>query len=137
MTYLEIVKKLGTPEIDLFATYANSKCKQFVSWHPDPHSVAVDAFTISWKDKKAYLFPPFALIPRILSKIISDKATCILVFPRWESQPWMPKLRSLLISEVLSFKARPNIVLSPFRDHHPLWQQLSLGAAILSGKHLD
>lgn len=57
----EIVYKLGRPSIDLFATRANSKCKNYVSWRPDPDAITVDAFTISWKEHFFMLFPPFQL----------------------------------------------------------------------------
>ena len=38
----------GMPEIDLFATRTNHKLPEYVSWKPDPGSVAIDAFSITW-----------------------------------------------------------------------------------------
>jgi len=32
------------PDIDLFASRLNAKLDQFVSWHPEPEELAVDAF---------------------------------------------------------------------------------------------
>ncbi|KAJ8915276.1 hypothetical protein NQ315_014784 [Exocentrus adspersus] len=43
-----IVKTFGRPIIDLFASRINAKCDLFYSWHPDPESLAVDAFTRNW-----------------------------------------------------------------------------------------
>nr|CAH7735122.1 unnamed protein product [Callosobruchus chinensis] len=57
----------------LFASYLN-KCERFVSWLPDPESIAVDAFTISCTGLKGYIFPPFSLLPKILSKIETEQA---------------------------------------------------------------
>ncbi|XP_056639418.1 uncharacterized protein LOC130446918 [Diorhabda sublineata] len=79
--YKQIVEKLGCPEIDLFASYLNKKCKKFVSWYPDPESQNVDAFTLSWENIKGYIFPPFALLPKVLSKIEADRAKCIKASP--------------------------------------------------------
>nr|CAH7740655.1 unnamed protein product [Callosobruchus chinensis] len=81
--------------------YLNKKCECFVSWLPDPESIAVDAFTISWTGLKGYIFPPFSLLPKILSKIETEQAECLVVFPMWKSQPWYPKLESLIVSENL------------------------------------
>ncbi|CAG9133863.1 unnamed protein product [Plutella xylostella] len=57
-----IVQQLGRPELDLFASRTNAKCRDYVSWYQDPDAVAVDAFTISWQPKLFYAFPPFCLI---------------------------------------------------------------------------
>ncbi|XP_011883838.1 PREDICTED: uncharacterized protein LOC105570987 [Vollenhovia emeryi] len=70
----EISDQFGPFDIDLFATYANSKCDSFCSWFPDPLSVAVDAFTVDWSRVYFYAFPPFAIITKTLRKIIKDKA---------------------------------------------------------------
>jgi len=50
------------PDIDLFASGLNAKLDQFVSWHPEPEELAVDAFSISWSNQKFYAFPPFSVL---------------------------------------------------------------------------
>ena len=72
--FQKIVQTLGEPEIDLFASDINKKCKSFISWKQDPDAEAVDAFTISWKNLCFYAFHPFSVILRVLNKIILDKA---------------------------------------------------------------
>nr|CAH7712892.1 unnamed protein product [Callosobruchus chinensis] len=42
----QFVGNLKNPEIDLFASKLNAKCKIYASWGPDPDSTHVDAFTI-------------------------------------------------------------------------------------------
>ncbi|KAJ8914276.1 hypothetical protein NQ315_011010 [Exocentrus adspersus] len=64
----QIKKAFGQPEIDLFASHRNKKCDQFISWHPDPESCAVDAFTLNWSNIYFYAFPPFPLLPRLFKK---------------------------------------------------------------------
>ena len=61
-----ITKKLGQPEIDLFASYSNAKVACYYSWKPDPGAAHVDAFTVSWSGPLTYCFPPFSLLGRCL-----------------------------------------------------------------------
>lgn len=134
----EIVRELGQPEIDLFASIANRKVETYVSWHKDPGSVAVDAFTISWTNKFFYAFPPFSIILRTLNKIISDKAQGIVVAPNWPSQPWYPLFKKLVVPGTKLTYLKPNswLLSSPFREQHPLHKTLSLVVGILSGRHI-
>ena len=59
----------GHCSIYLFASRLNNQLKRYVSWRPDPFSVATDAFLISWKEEQGYAFPPFALLGKCLQKI--------------------------------------------------------------------
>jgi len=69
----EIVEVFRKPSVDLFASRINKKCESFYSRFPDPNASVVDAFTVSWKNKNFYAFPPFALILRILRKIVLEQ----------------------------------------------------------------
>lgn len=130
-----IIRKLGQPVIDLFASRINAKCHVYASWFPDPDAASVDAFTFSWKNIFFYAFPPFSLILKSTNKIINDEACGILVFPWWPSQPWFPIVTELISSEIIFFEPSKNLLLSSSRDHHhPLHSHLTLAAAILSGK---
>lgn len=133
--FREIIIDLGTPEVDLFASYLNKKCSNFVSWKQDPESTTVDAFSISWGSVFFYAFPPFSIIGRVLNKINDERATGIVVVPKWESQPWYPVFMNLLISEPLYFKPDPNLLLSPYRESHPMWKRITLVDGKLSGRH--
>lgn len=128
-----IVHKLGQPNIDLFASRTNAKCETYVSWKQDPDSLTVDAFTINWRSHRFYAFPPFSLILKCIRKIMSDKATGILVFPYWTGQPWFPLLKKLMISEIIYFNPNRDLLRSHYRSQHPLYRSLTLGAAMLSG----
>ncbi|XP_043484810.1 uncharacterized protein LOC122512807 [Leptopilina heterotoma] len=88
--FRKIVDKFGVFEIDLFATCSNNKCPKFVSWFPDPESVAIDAMTIPWGNTYFYAFPPFSLILRVIKKIIEDRAEGVLVVPFWPTQENSP-----------------------------------------------
>lgn len=131
--YNIICTRLGTPEIDLFATKLNSKCHSYISWKPDPESLLVDAFTVNWSQWFFYAFPPFSIIHKVIEKIIKDKAKGIVVVPIWSGQPWYPVFKNIIIGDLLVFDPNKTLLLSPFRTEHPLWRNISLGAAILSG----
>lgn len=132
--YEEIKHKLGSPNIDLFASRCNSKCNTFVTWKNDPDAWAIDAFTISWKDLDFYAFPPFSMILKTIQKIISDKAEGIVVIPYWPTQAWFPLFNKICQSEIIYFPPDRNLLKSPYRSIHSLHRTLTLAAARLSGR---
>ncbi|KAI9551258.1 reverse transcriptase [Daphnia sinensis] len=73
-------------EVDLFAAAWSSQLVKFASWQPQPGAWAVNAFTFSWKNLRAYAFPPFNLILRCISKVRKELADLVLVTPYWPSQ---------------------------------------------------
>lgn len=132
--YNKILKFFGYPDIDLFASRTNAKCRCYISWKQDPEAMAVDAFTVSWREYYFYAFPPFSMLLKCFRKIMDDEATGIVVFPYWPSQPWFPIMKKLLKSEILYFTPDKNLLRSSFRDYHPLHRQLTLGAARFCGR---
>lgn len=130
-----VVNILGKPEVDLFASRINKKCAKYVSWKKDPGSIAVDAFTVNWKQIYFYAFPPFSLILRMLQKIMQDKAEGIVIVPNWPAQPWYPLFQKLITGNVITFNPSNSLLSSPFRKEHPLWKNLTLVAARLSARH--
>ena len=94
-------KEIGCFGIDLFATRVNHQVPAFVSWRPEPGAVATDAFNVKWDFQLAYLFPPFCMIKRCLSKIQQDQSHCVLITPVWKSSPWYPVILSLLVGQPL------------------------------------
>lgn len=135
--YQTIISVFGKPDIDLFASYVNTKCKKFISFFPDPCSVGVDSFTFSWSEYFFYAFPPFAVILRVLNKIITDRAIGIVVVPYWPSQAWYPTFQKMLLKPPVLLGPSKYLLLSPFRNPHPLATTLILAAGLLSGKPSD
>jgi len=131
--YFDIVtKELGMPDIDLFAFHLNTKCEIFASWHPDPRSKYVDAFTISWSNMFFFAFPPICLLPRVLRKIRQDKARGIVVAPVWNSQPWYPVFMSMTDSTTVYLGPHTDMMFCPLTNRiHPLNRTLELMVAIL------
>lgn len=125
-----VIKKLGNPTIDLFASRINKKCPRYCSWERDPDAAAINAFTISWKHEYWYAFPPFALISKILKKVREEGSSGILVVPLWTGQPWFPVFTELRVSKLIEFKPCDNLLLSPCRTlTHPLAEDLTLFAS--------
>ncbi|XP_044753365.1 uncharacterized protein LOC123312871 [Coccinella septempunctata] len=132
-----IERNFGTPEIDLFASANNYKCKKYISWYRDSGAYAVDAFTLDWSALYFYAFPPFAMISRVLQKISKEKAEGIIVVPLWKSQAWYPLFLKLITQSPIIFEPKSNLLISPYSNAaHPLADQLTLVAARLSGKPL-
>lgn len=135
-SYFDIINtELGPFDIDLFASSINTKCPCFVSWLPDPLAAFVNAFSLDWSIYYFYAFPPFALILRVLRKIISDRAEGVVVVPWWSSQPWFPLFNRLVVQGPILFEPNIKMLSSPFREVHPTWSKISLAAARLSAKH--
>ena len=74
------------PDIDI-ASRLNAQLDQFVSWHPEPGALAVDAFSISWSNQKFYAFLPFSLLTRVLGNIRNDVGLVLCIAPTWSTQP--------------------------------------------------
>ena len=92
-------------KVDLFASRLNFKIPNYVSWHADPLSSSVNAFSLRWYDF-VYLFPPIPLIDRVLCKFENDNVKHgLLICPYWPSQPWFAKLLELLIDYPILFSS--------------------------------
>jgi len=88
------------PSIDMFASHRNNQLATYASWKPDPKASYVDAFTMCWdKFEAIYLFPPFSVIDRVLDKLRSYKGKALIIFPRWDRQPWFPSMQRLLCNQ--------------------------------------
>ena len=85
-----------------------------------------------------YIFPPFSLIPKVLSKQEKDQThACLIVVPLWKSQHWFPKLLKLLTQHPVILTAKKSRLSIPNTPKiHPLWNEMSLLACNLSGKTL-
>lgn len=135
--YEQVVQLTFIPDVDLFASRLNAKTVNYVSWHPEPDAMAVDAFTISWSNLKCYAFPPFSLIPQVLRKIQEDKALVLLIAPVWTTQSWFPLLLQLLIDRPMLLPKTDYLLVLPQSDAlHPLKDNLILAAWMLSGNTL-
>ncbi|KAM3932798.1 LOW QUALITY PROTEIN: uncharacterized protein RB166_005845 [Leptodactylus fuscus] len=61
-THLQGKAVRGLPEVDLMATQYYAKVKKFCSLYQEDNTLAVDALSIPWRFKLAYIFPPIPMI---------------------------------------------------------------------------
>ena len=101
--FQKLVDKFGKPDIDLFAYRINRQLKRYVSLHPEPEAMAVNAFSFNWNNNYFYMFPPFSLVGRVLAKINRDKTEAVIVVPDWSTQYWYPLLMQMTSQEPLYF----------------------------------
>ena len=113
----QIFRVLGTPTLDLFATSLNKKLALYCSLVPDPSAVMEDAFMHPWDNLEVYAFPPFALIRRVLNRLMgADSCRMVLVAPSWPHQEWFADLLSLLVAEPLALPRWPRLLKQPLSE---------------------
>ena len=112
------------PDIDLFASRINYKCKKSVSYQPDPGAYAVDAFHLTWI--LLLCFPPFLHYSESIEK--SNSRPGPLVVPHWPTQPSWPLLTHLLMARPFILPRRKDTLYlaSKPEEHHPLHKTLTL-----------
>ena len=104
----------------------------YVSWRPDPGSVAVDAFSFRWEYDLAYCFPPFSMVAKTLAKIQRDRVEAILILPLWPTQSWFPTAMKMITDHPIMFSASQLHLPNKPRAQHPLVGNLRLVALRLS-----
>jgi hypothetical protein len=114
------IQQLWNMRVDLFASSWNTQLPIFVSWFPQPGAWKTDAFTLNWRYVKSFMFPPFNLISRCLSKLIQDRATTIMITPFWPTQSWFPILLELSVDIPRMFHPEQDLLISPLGEFHQL-----------------
>jgi hypothetical protein len=98
--FLQMVSLWGTPQIDLFASRQSAQCRRFMSWRAADEPEAVDALSVVWNFRLAFLFPPIPLLSRVVRKLEVSRGVFLLVTPYWEAQTWFASLQALPVLEV-------------------------------------
>ena len=92
----------------------------YLAWRPDPFSNGTDAFQLSCRNLKGYIFPPFYLIGQVLGKVQIQNSTIILRTPAWQAQPWYPKGRHISIHNPVLILKENNLLIGPDSQPHQL-----------------
>ncbi|KXZ50413.1 hypothetical protein GPECTOR_16g587 [Gonium pectorale] len=104
--------------LDLFADASNTKVPgAFFSAYWSPGTRGIDALVQRWSPPARgpfrpllYANPPFGLMGRTLSKLLAERADCLLIYPDWPRW-WQALLRSLPIAAAWDLPARPDLFL--------------------------
>ena len=135
MSFKIICKKFGTQLLDLLASRLCHQLPRYMSWGPDPQSIATDALHQDCKNQFYYAFSPFSLIGRVLRKVQKDQNKLIIVTPVWKSQSWYQTLLKTAIAHPFLLPKHQKILLNPEGKIHTLVQNstLRLVAWLVSG----
>ena len=130
------MQELYQCDVDLFASRLNHQLPRFISWRPNPYAIGTDALQVPWTRWRGYVFPPFALICKVLRKVQEEGSTFLLITLVWELQPWYPALLSMLVDLPTLLLIHNDLLTDTFGQHHPLMLvgQLQLAAWTLSSK---
>ena len=130
-----VLQAFGPLQVDLFASALNARLPRYCARTQDPNAWKIDAFSFRWKGLRAYAFPPFPLIPRVLQKIREDEAWVVLIAPHWPRRSWYREIVDLLAGQPRRLPSRPDLLYQPVSGtRHPRLSALHLTAWPLSGK---
>jgi hypothetical protein len=107
---------LDRPLIGMMATRYNRKMEVYVSPIPDVQAYAVDAISLDWKNMYMYLFPPTAMVSKVLEKARGESCTMVLIAPAWPRQRWYPELLELLIDYPIKLPDWEKLLKQPRSD---------------------
>ena len=121
------------PDVDLFATRYNRKCRMFVSPYPDDEAIAVDGLSMDLEGLIAYAYPPRQILAKLLQKFqMTQNCKLIVIAPYWPNQKWFPDLLRLAVRQY-QLPQRPNLLKQPLQyrfheavetlDLHAFWLQ--------------
>lgn len=104
---------------------------------PDPGAFFVDEFATQWNELIGYYFPRFSVILKVLQKLELEKATGVVVIPRWLTQVWYSMAMRMLISHPVLLQHSANLLMlsSHPQKVHPLHKNMDFLICHLSGSN--
>ncbi|XP_045548073.1 uncharacterized protein [Salmo salar] len=96
---LQIWKRFGRAEVDLFASRVNAQCPL---WFPlraqDEPPLGIDAFAHQWPEVLLYAFPPLSCILLLLARVGTGGLSIILIAPDRPGALWYAEMIQMLIA---------------------------------------
>ena len=117
----------GPHTIDRFASVNNYQLPVYNSLHYDPFTAGIDALAQNdWKVQNKYVNAPFNLLPKVIEKVSTSKATATVIAPMWPGRPWFQKLCQLSVARPIKLPARRGVIWSggvcPEPLRNPRWK---------------
>ena len=82
------------------------------------------------------IFPPFSIATKVLIKLAQDPAIALVIVICWQTNPWFPQfvrlVKPVATPQLIPAYQHP-LQLPRTNLQHPIWDRLSLVAAIFSG----
>jgi hypothetical protein len=105
-TFRQLDRMWGPHTMDRFASMATTLLPRYNSRYLDPLTSGVDALSqTDWQMENNFVNPPFRLLAKVLDIVIQTKAQATIIAPMWPSQPWWPRLQSILVCEPLRIRS--------------------------------
>jgi hypothetical protein len=82
-----------------------------MSWRAADNPEAIDALSMRWDFKLAFLFPPIPLLKRVMRKLELSRLF-LLVTPYWEAQTWFASLQALQVVDIRRLPFSNNLVIN-------------------------
>ena len=109
----------------------SNQLQSYYSLNPDPDSLGTDALQQKWYLKSPYVFPPFALIHKVLKKVEGEKLpSLIIVTPTWQIQSWYSELLRLSVRNPIILLVKEDLPTGPQNWQHPLTQNRTMELAV-------
>ena len=130
-------RRFGPFTIDRFASNLNAQLPRFNTRFWEPNSEGINALAQNWGQESNYANPPWALIPRVIQKVISDQAECTLIAPIFPAQPWFQSLQALKVCEPVVLPVHKNTMMFIGPNPEPMKNRAwRLAAWKISGRML-
>ena len=122
VVFRQLDRILGPFSIDLFADERNAQLHRYCSRDsvPKPKTTKVclgDCFALDWSKELGYANPPWFLIPDIIQKVKSEKATIVVIAPVWPEKEWFKELLELADKPPLLLKHTRSLFLPKATDY--------------------
>ena len=109
-----LLRRWGSPSIDLFMTSLNAKLPLYCSLVLDPQAVFKDAFRHPWANLDLYAFPPFPLVGRAVAQVRETPSLSMtLVAPLWPEKEWFADFLLLLTQPPVALPWWDQLLLQP------------------------
>jgi hypothetical protein len=100
--------------LDCFAAAHNALLPRYLSWQLDPGAVAQDFFSLHIPmTERAWMNPPFILLPRVINKIVTDRITGWLVAPLTPSSMWFNMLPRVMAGPPILLPQIADLFITP------------------------
>jgi len=116
--------RLPLPSVDMFASRANTLCRNFFSYpYHEPQAIAADALSADWthlpQQGTWWCFPPSILLPRLLQRLRREKpatVTALIVAPRWRTSLYAHEIRHQSANAYVPLPTQRSLSITAFKQ---------------------